>query len=321
MAGNEGPPLLGWLATLSDLARVRVLRLLDQQELSVGELALALQLPQSTVSRHLKQLLDQHLVMKRSEGTASLYRLATADLNPAAHDLWMLLRNRLGPSTTFTHDDARLQQVLAERRTDSRSFFGRIAGEWDELRGELFGELFTLESLLSLIDPEWIVADLGCGTCNGAELIAPLVKQVIAIDREPAMLQAAQTRLGRAGIRNVDFHQGELTAIPIDDNSLDAALIILVLHHLPEPALAIAETARVLRPGGVALIVDMVQHDRESYGHTMGHRHLGFSESDVRAWAEKAGLVLQRFQRLTPDTSAKGPSLFAARLRKESGSR
>ena len=308
------PPLLKWLAPLSDLARLRLLRLLDREELSVGELAKVLQLPQSTVSRHLKLLHEVGWIVKRTEGTASLYRMDEFTLGPAARRLWGLVRGEVGSSATFAEEDHRLTEVLAERRTDAKAFFGRIGGDWDDLRGELFGKRFTGESLLSFLDPDWVVADLGCGTGAAAENLAPVVKRIMAVDREPTMLEAARARLSR--FDNVEFRQGDLADLPIEDEVVDATIVLLVMVYLPEPIKAVAEMARILRPGGVAMIVDVVPHDRESYRHTMGHHHLGFDEAQVSGWAEAAGLADVHYRRLRPDTSAKGPGLFVATLKK-----
>ena len=137
------PPLVSWLDTLGDIARLRILRLLDREELSVGELARALQLPQSTVSRHLKVLNEGAWVRKRVEGTASFYRVVAQSLDAGAARLWDLVSGQLGHTPTFDEDDHRLVEVLAERTTDSRSFFGRVGGEWDEMRRELFGQAFA----------------------------------------------------------------------------------------------------------------------------------------------------------------------------------
>ncbi len=313
-AATNTPPLLDWLSLLSDLARVRLLRLLQAEELSVGELARAVQLPQSTVSRHLKALLDQGWIVKRSEGTASLYRVSIADLHPAAGELWTLTTSQMADTPTFDDDDARLGEVIAERRMDSRSFFGTKSGEWDDLRQELFGDQFTQEALLGLLPTGTVVADLGCGTGNASQFLAPLVSRVIAIDREPAMLEAARKRLD--AFTNVEFRQGELTALPLKDSEVNAAVVFLVLHHLDAPEAVVKEVARALAPGGLALIVDMVVHDRTSYRHSMGHVHLGFAERDLQQWATNAGLENVRFRRLRPNTAAKGPGLFLATMRK-----
>lgn len=309
-------PLLSRLSALNDPLRLRIMRILEREELSVGELARALQLPQSTVSRHLKLLHDGGWVIRRSEGTASLYRVSEPSLDPALRELWLVSRQQLqtAPAPTFAQDDARLIGVLNERATDSRSFFGRVAGEWDHLRSDLFGERFTAEAMLALLDPEWVIADVGCGTGNVSEQLSPYVRKVIAIDREPAMLDSARKRL--KGFGNIEFRQGEMTRLPLKDGEVDAAIAVLVLHHLQEPAQAIAEIARGVTRGGTVLVVDMVTHDRASYRHTMGHVHLGFDDKQVRAWAKSAGLKFSRYQRLRPDTQASGPDMFVATLKK-----
>lgn len=311
---NDAPELLEWLALLGDLTRLRILRLLAEEELGVGELARIVQVPQSTVSRHLKSLLASGWVTKRAVGTSSLYRFDAASLEPDALDLWTVARRRLAQSAAFDSDAHRLREVLAARHTDTRAFFGRIGGEWDHLRTELFGDRFTTEALLGLINPDWVVADIGCGTGNASEHLAPLVKRIISIDREPAMLDAARKRL--AGCGNVDFRAGDLARLPLKDQEIDAALVFLVMHHVPDPAAAVREIARTLRPGGLVMIVDMLAHHHEAYRHTMGHIHLGFTEKDVRAWARAAGLHLTRYRPLRPDTERRGPGLFMATLRK-----
>ena len=309
-------PLLSRLTALNDGVRLRIMRLLEREELSVGELSRVLQLPQSTVSRHLKLLHDGGWTVRRSEGTASLYRVVEPSLDPALRQLWDVARQQAAtsPSPTFAQDDARLVGVLNERATDSRAFFGRVAGEWDHVRSDLFGERFTTEAMLALIDPDWIIADVGCGTGNAAEQLSPFVKKVIAIDREPAMLESARKRLG--GVPNVEFRQGDLNRLPLKDGEVDAAIVVLVLHHLPEPQEAITEIARGVKRGGVILVVDMVTHDRASYRHTMGHMHLGFDEKQVRAWARQAGLKVDRYRRIREDSQASGPGIFVATLGK-----
>jgi ArsR family transcriptional regulator len=306
--------LLRSLACLGDMARLRLLRLVAREELSVGELAKVLQLPQSTVSRHLKLLHEAEWIIRRSAGTASLYWMDREALDPDARALWDVVRTQLGASPALEEDDHRLAEVLAERSTDSKAFYERIVGEWDRLREELFGEAFCNEALLDFLDPNWVVADLGCGTGGMAELLAPAVRTVIAVDREPAMLDAARERL--ECFANVEYLRGDVTDLPIDDDAADAALVSLVMVSVSDPVTAVREVARILRPGGPALFVDMVAHDRESYRHTMGHQHLGFDEADVRQWAEAAGLTGARYRRLRPDMAAKGPGLFVATMRK-----
>src|SRR6185369_13078942 len=137
-------------------------------------------------------------------------------------------------------------------RTKSQEFFTSSAGQWDRLREELFGGTFHLLALTALLDPAWTVGDLGCGTGQMAAALAPAVRQVIAVDDSAAMLSAARRRV--RGLENVDVRRGTLEALPIDDDTLDAATCVLVLHHVPAPEAAFAEMARVVRPGGRVLV-------------------------------------------------------------------
>ena len=230
---EESQSLLQWLEPLTDAVRLRLLYLVDAHELSVGELASSLQLPQSTISRHLKRLLDAGWVVRRSEGTASLYRRASARLDHVARQLWTLAEQECSDDPVCMEDAHRAGEVIADRKVDSRNFFGAVGGAWTELRRELFGKSLEHEPLLALLNPEWTIADLGCGTGASAAELAVWVKAVEAIDREEAMLDAARRRLSACD--NVRFHQADLQAIPLEDASVDAVLISLVLHHIESP--------------------------------------------------------------------------------------
>lgn len=303
------PDLLGDLA---DPVRVRLMRLLTREELAVGEIAKVVQLPQSTVSRHLKVLADGGWLSRRTEGTASLFAARVSELAPALRALWETVEAHLKPGAEHAEDDRRLPAVLAERRLDSQAYFGRLAGAWDDVRTSLFGTSFTPYALLGLVRSDWVVADLGCGTGNGSECLSPYVERVIAVDSSLPMLDAARKRL--VGRPNVEFRAGNLESLPLADGSVDAAVCMLVLHHLPEPEAAVREMARVLRPerGGVALVVDMVPHTREEYRASMGHRHLGFSRERVGEMFAAAGLSKPRVLDLPGDPEGKGPGLFVA---------
>lgn len=311
-SGNPGrvPSILDHASTLADLTRCRILALLDRHELTVSELCSVLQLPQSTVSRHLKHLAGGGWVGGRRQGTCHLYRLEAGRLMAPARALWELVRPQLADAETEGHDQARLASVLAERGSRSQAFFSSSAGRWDQLRAELFGQRFDLLALAGLLDATWRVGDLACGTGTLAAALAPFVAQVIAIDASAAMLGAARDRLDR--FANVEVKPGALEALPIEDRSLDAATLVLALHHVAEPRRALAEVARVLAPGGRLLLVDMVPHEREAFRQDMGHRWLGFSAQEITAHLRAAGLEPQRHQSLPPDPAALGPNLFVA---------
>ena len=297
------------LSHLAMADRTRLLRLLELEELAVGEVARVVQMPQSTVSRHLKALEDDGWVTARRDGTARLFALR-ADLPDDLRGVWDVVRR----ATDGDHadDGLRLASVLAARELDSRRFFVEVAERWTEVRRELFGGGFLLPSLLALLPPELVVADLGCGAGDTLAWLAPAVRRAIGVDREPAMLAAAARRL--EGIANVELLAGTLEDLPLEAASLDAALLMLVLHHVGSPREVLAEVRRALRPGGRAVVLDMVAHDREAYRRSMGHVHLGFSEADVAAWATEAGLVLRSWRVLSPDPAATGPALFVAVL-------
>jgi ubiquinone/menaquinone biosynthesis C-methylase UbiE/DNA-binding MarR family transcriptional regulator len=301
--------ILDHLASLADATRIRILLLLDRRELTVSELCGVMQLPQSTVSRHLKALADGGWITSRAESTSNLYTI-TGRLDPSARRMWLLVREQAGSSKAASQDQRRLQAVLAARRTKSQEFFSSSAGQWDRVREELFGAHLHLAAFAAFADANWVVGDLGCGTGQVSESLSPFVARVVAVDSSAAMLQAAKKRIEHCA--NVELRRGELEALPIDDATLDAATLMLVLHHVPEPAKAIAETARVIRPGGRVLIVDMVPHDRENYRQQMGHVWLGFSEEQMREMLLAAGFDNARVVPLAPDATAKGPGLFAA---------
>lgn len=302
--------MLGWMSSLADPTRARALRLVELHELSVAELCSVLQAPQSTVSRHLKVLADEGWVVARPEGTSRLYGMATDQLDPAARRLWALLREQTAGSALAEQDDQRLQSVLAERRSRSQEFFRSTAGQWDHVRAEMFGERFERMALAGLLDETWTVGDLGCGTGQWSEVLAPFVSSVIAVDSSSEMLQAARHRLRACD--NVEIRRGDLEALPIDDDTLDAAAICLVLHHVPDPAAALRDAARALAPGGVLLVIDMFRHERIEYQRQMGHVWLGFESDQIQEWLADAGFGTARIVPLSPDPQAKGPALFAA---------
>jgi ArsR family transcriptional regulator len=304
------PIVFSQLAALSDATRCRLLLALEQQELTVRELRQVLQLPQSTISRHLRVLADEGWVRSRASGTSNWYRMSSAALAESARQLWQVVRSQARATAASGRDAERLRSVLAERQIRSREFFATSAGQWDKLRSELFGRGAVVGPFLGLLQAEWVVADLGCGTGQLAEQLAARVGRVIAIDDSTAMLDAARQRL--AALDNVELHAASLEHLPLVDGSVDLAFIVLVLHHLAEPAPAVREAGRVLRPGGRLVIVDMLPHEHAEYRDLMGHQWLGFDRNTVEAWCGESGLGALAFQPIAPDPEAHGPTLFVA---------
>jgi SAM-dependent methyltransferase len=302
--------ILEHMSALADPTRCRLLLLLDRHELTVSELCAVLQCPQSSVSRHLKTLADDDWVSSRRDGTSRFYSMPLHDLDSGASRLWPLIREQVAETAAAGQDDLRLQGVLARRRAKSQQFFAVAAGDWDRLRSDLFGDTFYLWAVLGLTDPRLIVGDLGCGTGQFTETIAPYVRRVIAVDGSSDMLDAARQRVGARV--NVDIRQGDLEALPLEAGELDCAMLALVLHHAPNPANAMAEVARVVKPGGRLLVVDMLPHEREEYQQQMGHVWLGFAEAKVSRLLTEAGFGDVHIRVLPTGPDARGPGLFAA---------
>jgi SAM-dependent methyltransferase len=300
------------LSALADPTRSRLLLLLEEHELSVSELCAVVQLPQSTVSRHLKVLADEGWAVSRADGPSRHYRMA-ADLDDSARALWQAVRSALADTGPAGADALRLRGVLASRVNRSRQFFSTAAGRWDAVRAELFGSSADF-ALLGLLDDRWTVGDLGCGTGALSAALAPYVDRVVAVDASTEMLAAAKERLADA--RNVDLRAGDLESLPVEDATLDAAVLFLVLHYVADPAAVLAEAARALKPGGRLVVVDMTPHDRTDYRDGMGHVWLGFPADQLAEWLEHAGLTAARCTDLPADPHAKGPPLFAATARR-----
>jgi ArsR family transcriptional regulator len=301
--------VVSWMGSLADPTRLRLLRLLERHELGVAELCDVLQMPQSTVSRHLKVLADQGWLRSRAHRTTNLYRMDLEAAEAAARRLWGLAREQIEGWATASQDALRLERVLA-RRPPADDFFSGAAGRWDRLREELYGRSFGQEAFLALLSPQWVVADLACGTGPATAALAPYVRRVIGVDQSAAMLKAARRRT--AGLRNVDLRRGSLEALPLEFASVDAALILLALTYVEDPGLALREAARILRPGGRLALVDLLRHDREEFRREMGQLRRGFETEEMERLLEEAGLHGVTVRALAPDADAKGPALMLA---------
>lgn len=308
-------PIFERLAALAEPIRVRLLRVLGHDELAVGEIARVLQTSQPTVSRHLKQLDAGGWVLRRKVGTATYFRLSLPGLDEDARALWSLVLADVDaasgePASQYAEDLRRLDGVVAARAADSEELFRRLGGRWDDVRADLFGGSFVFATLAALLPPGARIADLGCGTGALLPILAAGDTTVIGIDREAAMLEVAGHRT--TDLPNVTLKAGLLDDLPLEYDSVDLAVCQLVLHHVKELGPVFAEVARVLAQGGRWVLVDMVEHDREEFRATMGHQHLGFSESTIRALATGSGLWLRSWRVLPVDPGAQGPGLFVA---------
>src|SRR5512137_2303567 len=304
--------LFGWMDGLADPTRLRLLHVLERHELGVAELCEVLQQPQSTVSRHLKILSSQGWIEVWRHGQNRIYRMS-GEIDPAARRLWKVARGESERWATLQQDQLRLDRRLKERRGDD-DFFAGAAGDWDRLRAEWYGTGFGVSALVALLPPDWIVADLGCGTGALTAALAPDVARVVGVDRSADMLRSARRRT--AGLGNVDLRRGILEDLPLDAASCDAALLVLSLGWVADPARALAEAARAVRPGGRVALVDAVLHDDEDFRRRAGQVWPGFEPARLVEMLGAAGFRDAACRPLPPEPAAKGPALLLARARR-----
>jgi SAM-dependent methyltransferase len=313
MPSSPKTSVLDRLSVLADSTRSRILLLLDRHELTVTELCTILQLPQSTVSRHLKTLADDGWIVARGDGTSRFYKMVPSRLDDATKDLWMLVRAQMAISPSAGEDQRRAMSVLQRRAAKARVFFADSAEYWDALRSEMIGKRADLLALLDLLDDRWVVGDLGCGAGQLTEALAPCVARVIGVDESGPMLNAAAKRL--EGFDNVTLRPGTIESLPIDDATLDVAILFLVAHFITDPAKVMREIRRVLKPAGRLLIVDLMSHDRVDYVLQLGHVWQGFDGEQVKDWLTDAGFTNAKYRTLPADPDATGPSLFVSTAR------
>lgn len=304
------PPLTAWMQILGDSTRLRLLHLLAREELGVAELCGIVQLPQSTVSRHLKLLAGGGWVQQRRRGTSNLYQLARETLEGPPAELWELCHREIANQATTQQDDLRLARCLRDRHEETMAFFADSAHQWDSLCDELYGTDFHTSVMTALLPPSWTVADLGCGTGRRAARLAGFVRQVVGVDRSEEMLAAA--RRHTEGLRNVKLHRASLENLPLDKASCDAALLVLVLAYIDDPRRVLVEAGRILRAGGRLIVTDLLEHDREGFRQEMRHRCRGFTPRRLATLLRAAGFADVRTQIMPAATEARGPALLIA---------
>ncbi len=294
---------------------MRILALVEREELAVQELMEVLDMAQSTVSRHLGILREAGLLQDRREGTFVYYRLKPQ--NGSWRQVWNLARQRLNEDPTCTRDRASLESILEERAVRTRKWFDAVGPEWDSLRKVFHDDVQRARAITQLVPSGLRVADIGTGTGILAQELAQLGIEVIAVDHSQRMLEAAQQKLEAAGAAGVESRTGDAGALPLADGEVDAAFAHMVLHYLPSPADAVAEMARIVRPGGRVIIVDFVQHDREWMKDKLGVLWQGFPAETVRGWFEQAGLEDLRVEEGDPPTKNQDlPATFIATANK-----
>jgi ubiquinone/menaquinone biosynthesis C-methylase UbiE/DNA-binding transcriptional ArsR family regulator len=282
--------------TLADPTRVRILALLEREELAVQELMEVLGMAQSRVSRHLAILREAGLIQDRRDGTYVFYRFAV----PASgtwRETWDLVARSLRDDATADRDAAALGRVMRARAARTRSFFDAVGPEWDALRKVFDDDALRARAVARLVQPGLRVADVGTGTGILAIELARLGLHVVAVDHSARMLDAARAKLQQSGIEGVELRRGDAGALPLADGEVDAALAHMVLHYLPSPAEAVREMARCVKPGGVVVVVDFVAHEHEWMRQELGVAWLGFAVEEVEAWFAEAALEAFRVER------------------------
>jgi ubiquinone/menaquinone biosynthesis C-methylase UbiE/DNA-binding transcriptional ArsR family regulator len=266
---------------------LRIISLLENDELSVNELQEITRMGQSRISTHLGLLQDAELVQSRREGKRTFYRLHPESNHGAAEIIDLAIR---GAKELADHesDQINLKRILNRRREQAQVYFNQIAGRFDRVYGpgrswQAFGHL-----LLRILPP-LVVADLGAGEGLLSELLARRSKKVIAVDNSEKIVEFGAAKAKKNNLKNLEFRLGDLQNPPIDANSVDVVILSQALHHAEEPAKAIAAAYKLLKPHGQILILDLAKHNFEKSRELYGDRWLGFPESDLHRWLEEAG--------------------------------
>jgi SAM-dependent methyltransferase len=276
------------LRLLSDSTRMRLLLLLEQEELSVAELAAITQLAQPRVSTHLARLKDAQLVNDRRDGVSVFYRISAAPDDPALAELWRVLRNQTD-DPLVAQDRERIPQVIAARGGDGK-WADTVAGDMERHYSPGRTWEATARALTKLLDLGDVL-DIASGDGVLAELLAPHARGIICLDLSDRVVAAGQSRLASFG--NVEFRQGDMHDLPLDDASADTVLLMHALTYTKEPERVFAEIARVLRPAGQLLAVTLGKHRHEKAVAPYDHQNLGFEADALQALAESAGLEVR----------------------------
>jgi ubiquinone/menaquinone biosynthesis C-methylase UbiE len=302
------------LKATGEPTRLRILALLAEAELTVSDLTEILRQSQPRLSRHLRLLAEAGLVDRFREGSWAFFRLGERG---GAADLARILIGRLkADDPTVARDRQRLTAVRADRAAAAQNYFRRHAAEWDRIRRLHVADAAVEEAIRAALADKPIrsLLDLGTGTGRMLELFGADIERGLGLDLSLDMLALARARLDRAGLRHCSVRYGDIYDLALPRDSFDVVIIHQVLHFLDDSARAIAEAARVLRPGGRLLVIDFAPHDLEFLREDHAHRRLGFAAETVTQWLEAAGLDVLRQQTLPPGPQGKiAVSLWLAR--------
>ncbi len=279
------------LKAFAEDTRLRILRLICSQELSVNELVDTLELPQPRISRHLSLLRRAGLAEDRREGNRIFYRMSAGGGNPLAEAVWAAVRAHGDGTAFYARDLERLQQVLARREARSKAYFDAVVSEWDRIKRDYIQDALPYLVAANLIRPDTVAVDVGTGTGDVLVALARAGVKVIGVDSSEKMLQACRQRAEAAGLDHVELRLGGAEALPVADGECETALSSMLLHHLADPAGGVRELARAIRPGGKVVIIDLLKHEKEWAREVMADVWLGFSEGQIRQWLAAAGLV------------------------------
>lgn len=276
------------LRAVADPTRLRIMALLREEELSVNEVQQITRMGQSRVSTHLRQLEETGLLEHRREGKRTFYRWNGA----LTKDQQKFIEQICAGADELEEHDAdqiNLRRVVDQRKNQAQVYFNQVAGRFDRSYGpgrswQAFGHL-----LLRVLPP-LTVADLGAGEGLLSELLARSCKKVIAVDNSEKIIEFGAAKAKKNGLKNLEFRLGDLQNPPIQPASVDLVILSQALHHAEEPGKAIAAAARILKPGGRIMILDLLAHKFEQARELYGDRWLGFAESDLHRWLEDAGL-------------------------------